>query len=128
MARVSGAVVMGSESISLNNFRTGKTLAKYTISQEGKLTGKIESMQHFFEKGNAVCQHDGSCDKQVSFGNVKETVKAIKLFEETWLQEYKEALERIGSDILFRLRRKFPVSKTKINWLQEITVGGGMKR
>ena len=122
------AIVMGSESISLNNFRTGKTLAKYTITQDGKITGKIESMQHFFEKGNAVCQHDGSIDKSVAFGNAKDTVKAIKLFEEKWLQEYKETLERIGTDIIFRLRRKFPVSKTKINWMQEVTVGGGMKR
>ena len=120
-------VVLSSESISLNNFRTGKTLAKYTITPDGKLTGHIDSMQHFFEKGNAVCQHGGDCEKEVSFGDAKGTIKAIKAWEESWLESYKETLERIGNEILFKLRRKMPIQKTKINWLQEITVGGGMQ-
>ena len=119
-------IVLSSESVSLNNYRTGKTLAKYTVSPNGSLKGHINSMQHFFEQGNALCEHGGDCDKTVTFGDAKGTVKAIKLFEEKWLDSYKETLDKIGESILFKLRRKMPVQKTKINWLQEITVGGGM--
>ena len=121
------SIILSSRSLSLKNFRTGKTVAKYVLSEDGSLKGKIESVQHFFEKGNAVCQHDGECDKNATFGDAASVVKAISRFEEEWLSSYKETLEKIGSDILFRLRRKFPVSKTKINWLQEVTVGGGMQ-
>jgi len=120
------AIVLGSQSISLNNFRTGKTVAKYTLTQDGNLTGKIESIQHFFEKGNAVCQNDDECNVSTKFGNAKEVIKAIKAFEDKWLTDYKETLARIGEEIIFRLRRKFPISKTKINWENEIHGIGGM--
>lgn len=121
-------IVLRGSSISLKNFRTGKTVAKYTLSSSGSLKGKITSVQHFFEKGNAVCQHDGECNESCTYGDVKSVLKAIKNFEEKWLNDYKATLEKIGTDVLFQLRRKFPYSKTKINWQQEITVGGGMKR
>jgi len=84
-------------------------------------------VQHFFERGNAVSQHNGRCDRVTKWGDADEVVKTIQFFEQEWLHTYQEALEKIGEDILFRLRRKIPVSKTKINWAHEITVGGGMK-
>ncbi|EAX96858.1 F-actin capping protein alpha subunit, putative [Trichomonas vaginalis G3] len=120
-------IVLRGSSISLKNFRTGKTVAKYTLSKSGSLEGKIVSIQHFFEKGNAVCQHDGDCNTTCSFGDAKSVVKAIRTFEDEWLADYKTTLEKIGTNVLFQLRRKFPYSKQKINWQQEITVGGGMK-
>ena len=121
-------IVLSSESVSLNNFRTGKTLAKYTVSSDGSLKGHITSLQHFFEKGNALSEHGGDCDETVSFGDAKGTVKAINKFESKWLDTYKETLDKIGESILFKLRRKTTVQRTKINWLQELTVGGGMRK
>ena len=120
-------IVLRSRSVSLMNFRTGKTIGRYNLSPDGSLIGTISSIQHFFERGNAVCQHDGHCNKTVTFGNAKEVVKAIKAFEDEWLDGYKNTLESIGADVLFKLRRKMPISKTKINWEREITVGGGMQ-
>lgn len=121
------SVVLRSSSVSLKNFRTGRTIAKYLINQDGSLTGNISSTQHFFERGNSVCSHDGDCNETIQFGDAKSVVNAISTFEDKWLRYYQATLEKIGADVLFQLRRKFPYTKQKINWQQEITVGGGMK-
>ena len=126
-------VVMTSKSISLKNYRTGSATGKYTISKDGTYTGHLETQQHFFENGNALCQYGAdargkvrvSSDDPIKFADA--VVDAIAEFEERYFEAFCEGLEKIGEEGLNKLRRKLPVTATKINWEMELSGGGGMQ-
>ena len=122
-------IILRASSISLRNFRTGHVIAKYTYSG-GNLSGRIDSYQHFFENGNAVCQYGAKLNKSVNSSSPAETakaiVKAISAFEDDWYSEQSDALQTINTDGLKQLRREQNISKTGINWEQELAGVGGM--
>ena len=60
-------------------------------------------------------------------GNPKDVAKAVLRaiddFEQNWLDAANTAFEKVGNEALFKLRRKFPVTHTKIDWERELTPG-----
>ncbi|KAH0787211.1 F-actin-capping protein subunit alpha [Histomonas meleagridis] len=123
-------IYLRSSSISLENFRTGSVISRYVFEDNSTLSGKIESIQHFFEGGNAVCQNSATLSPvSINGDNVQQKsaqiIEAIISFEEKWIKSVQETLTKIGEEGIACLRRKMPVTKTKINWRAELETGGG---
>ncbi|KAH0791189.1 F-actin capping protein alpha subunit [Histomonas meleagridis] len=125
-------VILRSSSISLENYRTGNVIAKYLVDPSKlEVKGRIQTLQHFFENGNAVCQYGVNLDKKLSGKSPEEIsnsfMEAIIEFENNFYDEYIIGLSKIGDEGLNRLRRKLPVTATKINWEIELTTGASMQ-
>lgn len=123
----STAIVLRSSSTSLSNCRTGAVYARYLLQPNGTLTGTIKSIEHFFENGNALSEFGSDLQTSVKMGNPKDVAKAVLRaiddFEQNWLDAANTAFEKVGNEALFKLRRKFPVTHTKIDWERELTPG-----
>ena len=120
-------IILRSSSISLKNFRTGNITARYQLCPDGKLTGNVLIMQHFFENGNVMCSQTAQLDTQVTPGDLKGCVQKVKEFEDAWLAAYLETFNRLSSDGITKLRRKMSVTGTKINWEAEFRGLTGMQ-
>lgn len=123
-------IVFRASSISLRNFRTGIITAHYKISKEGALTGQISAKLHFFEGGNAMLEYSKKVESTMKMTDpafiANSFVTKISMIESTWLQDLEDGLQKIGEEGLEKLRRKLPISKTKVDWEKELTSGGGM--
>ena len=120
-------IILRGSHVSLKNFRSGHVISRYEVN-DNKITGKLSLLLHYFEDGNAFCENSAKLDKEIKPKNVDEIIKRIQQFENSWLSEFTDSIKTVGEECITKLRRKFPVSKTKINWQQELTIGGGMKR
>ena len=120
------AIVLTSSSISLRNYRTGSVKAQYRLEANGKLTGTVAVMQHFFENGNVMCEQSANLDATVKGGDMKACVEKIREFENGWLKGYVEAFDRLSSEGMTKLRRKMAISGTRINWEAEFRGITGM--
>jgi hypothetical protein len=112
-------IVMRCSSVSLQNYRTGNIAAKYILDDVGHLTGEISVMQHFYEKGNVMCTHRAKLDGKVGVRDVAAAVEKIKAFESAWMNAYLGGFDWLAAEGVIRLRRKLPISGTKINWEME---------
>jgi hypothetical protein len=119
-------IVLRSSSISLKNFRTGNVIARYKLESNGKLTGTITVTQHYFETGNVMCHQSSKLETSVSGGDLPGAVAKIREFENQWLRSYLEAFDWLFNEGMTKLRRKIPVSGTKINWEAEFRGLAGM--
>ena len=123
-------IYLRSSSISLENFRTGSVISRYVLEDNTILSGKIQSLQHFFEGGNAVCQNSATLnpvtiEEEDTQQKAARIIESIISFEEKWISSVQETLTKIGEEGIACLRRKMPVTKTKINWRAELETGGG---
>ena len=125
-------VIMRSSSVSLSNYRTGIVIGRYIIDSENKkVEGSIKTQQHFFENGNAMSKFEtninndliGNSDDEIADSFIQE----ISKFETSFYDEYLLGLLKIGAEGLNHLRRKLPITASKINWEQELTTGSAMQ-
>ncbi|KAH0794443.1 F-actin-capping protein subunit alpha [Histomonas meleagridis] len=121
-------IVIRSSSISLNNYRTGGIVSRYTLDKSGKLKGEINIVQHFFESGNVMCNTGATLSHDIHHNDIKELIATIEKFEAEWLKAYYDALEKMYSEGMNKLRRKLPYSGTKINWEAELCGIAGMSQ
>lgn len=125
-------VVMRSSSVSLKNYRTGCAIGKYVIASDGTYTGRLETTEHFFENGNSMCFFGASTKGRMRAADpikfADEFVDSVASFEEQYFESLSQGLEKIGEEGLSKLRRKLPVTATKVNWELELSTGGGMKK
>jgi capping protein alpha len=119
-------ILLRSSSISLKNFRTGNLIARYKLESNGKLTGTISVTQHYFETGNVMCHQSSKLETTVPAGDLPQVVAKITEFENQWLRNYIEAFTWLFNEGTPKLRRKLPVSGTKINWEAEFRGLAGM--
>jgi len=133
-AYISGSsikIVLRSSAVSLSNYRTGLVTARYTLSDSGNLSGRIQSFQHFFENGNAVCQFGADLKgKTIGMDDPDSTassvIKAISAFEDNWYTEQNQALDSLSQEGFQQLRRERTIRNVRIEWYKEFTTGGGM--
>jgi capping protein alpha len=119
-------IVMRSSSISLKNYRTGNIIARYKLESSGKLSGTISVTQHYFETGNVMSYQAARMEGTIPPGDLAEALGKIQEFENQWLASYLEAFEWLSNEGMAKLRRKIPISGTKINWEAELRGLGGM--
>jgi hypothetical protein len=119
-------ILLRSSSVSLKNFRTGNVIARYKLESNGKLTGSISVTQHYFETGNVMCHQSTPLNATVPAGDLPQVVAKIREFENQWLRSYLEAFDWLFNEGMAKLRRKIPVSGTKLNWEAEFRGLAGM--
>jgi capping protein alpha len=119
-------ILLRSSSVSTKNFRTGNLIARYKLKSSGKLHGTIQVTQHYFETGNVMCHQGSKLKTTVTVGDLGEVVAKVKAFENEWLRDYVEAFTWLFNEGTPKLRRKLPVSGTKINWEAEFRGLAGM--
>ena len=119
------SIILVGVSVNLKNFRTGSVIGNYSIENE-KVNGKISSIQHFYESGNAICEHISKISATFQPGDANDLLNCISEFESSWLSSLTQTLDRIFSTEMNKLRRKLPVTATKINWEAELRGVGGM--
>jgi len=95
------------------------------------LEGTISFFAHFFENGNAVTHQDAQFSADVSGGDDAAIAAAIggqmaKFYTE-WTQKIQEGFELLSDEGLNKLRRRLPITKTHINWQQELYGGAAMQ-
>lgn len=125
-------VVMRSSSVSLKNYRTGCAIGKYVIASDGTYKGRLETTEHFFENGNSMCHYAAETKGRMRAADpikfADEFVDSVAMFEEQYFEALSQGLEKIGEEGLSKLRRKLPVTATKVNWELELSTGGGMAK
>jgi hypothetical protein len=119
-------ILLRSFSISLKNFRAGNLIARYKVESNGKLTGTISVTQHYCETGHVMCHQSSKLETTVPTGDLGQVVTKITEFENQWLRNYIEAFTWLFNEGTPKLRRKLPVSGTKINWEAEFRGIAGM--
>lgn len=119
-------VVIRSSSISLKNYRTGNIIARYKLESNGKLSGTISVTQHYFETGNVMCHQAARMEGTIRAGDLGDALGKIQEFENQWLASYLEAFDWLSNEGMAKLRRKIPISGTKINWEAEFRGLAGM--
>jgi hypothetical protein len=123
-------IVISSLSIYKESFRTGNLTLKFKLSSGGDLSGKISFRGHFYEKGNAVGEQCSEFREGVSGGDdetlAANAIKKISTFYGTWNDAVHHGFELLTSEGLDRLRRKLPITKTHVNWRQEIIGAAAM--
>lgn len=124
------AIVLSGSSIVRENYRTGNVVMRFTI-KNGHLAGKITAAAHFYENGN--CTLENSADFE---GNVKgedddkQAANAVKLLSEfykQWTEKLTYGFDLLKNEGLNKLRRRLPVTKSKINWRAEIVGSASMQ-
>jgi capping protein alpha len=123
-------IVISGSSISKENFRTGSLVMRFTLTRRGRIQGSIRLREHFYENGNSVAEQASQFDETVGVGSDDETavnvVKKIGTFYTNWTTSLQKAFDLLASEGLERLRRRLPITKTHINWRQEIIGAASM--
>jgi capping protein alpha len=119
-------IIIRSTSVSLKNYRTGSIVANYRVESNGKLTGSIDVTQHYFESGNVMSRQTTKMEAEQPITDLNQLVLKVRDFENQWLRSYLEAFDWLFTDGMSKLRRKIPISGTKINWEAEFRGLAGM--
>jgi capping protein alpha len=119
-------IVIRSTSVSLKNYRTGSVIARYKLEANGKLTGGIKAVEHYFESGNVMSTQHTKMEAEQPVPDLNQLVLKVRDFENLWLRSYLEAFDWLFAEGMAKLRRKIPISGTKINWEAELRGVAGM--
>jgi hypothetical protein len=111
--------------IKIPQYNTGSWYAKYIINQRNDQTitinGSVDIFCHAFENGNVQLKSKVDVSpqtfKQPSSSLADEIIKFIHQFEEERLLPLlKCAYNNMSNDILKKMRRVMPVTRTKFDW------------
>ena len=120
------AIAISGSSISKANFRTGSVIFHF-LYQDGKLEGTISFFAHFYENGNAVSHQDAKFSADVAGSDDQTTAqnlaKQLSKFYDEWVQKIVDGFDILSTEGLNKLRRRLPITKTQINWAQELYGG-----
>jgi capping protein alpha len=124
------AIAITGSSISKPNFRTGSVIFHF-VYQDGKLEGTIGFFAHFFENGNAVSNQDAKFSAAVAGGDDQATAqnisKQLSKFYNEWVDKIVAGFDALSEEGLNKLRRRLPITKTQINWQQELIGGAAVQ-
>jgi hypothetical protein len=122
-------VVVSGSTISKENFRTGSLVLRFNLNA-GVVSGSIKLRAHCYELGNAVGEQETTFKETIPGGNDEEVAtnlcKTIGTIYSNWTTKLQEGFELLANEGLDRLRRKLPVTKTQVNWRQEIIGAASM--
>ncbi|SCU89637.1 LANO_0D05798g1_1 [Lachancea nothofagi CBS 11611] len=106
-------VVIVSTKYSPGNFWNGhwKSIYRYNMQTE-HLVGTIDINVHYFEDGNVSFK----CCKEVEDGKAPNAILAIKKLENDLENEISASFTNLNERQFKLLRRRLPVTRSKINW------------
>jgi len=118
-------------SIQRENFQNSLLIMRFTF-KDGSFDGSFSFRAHIYEKGNCASTQNWNFEGTYGGSSVEEQaqsiLKLVKEHYEKWFNQVYEGIEAIRNEGLNKLRRRLPVTKTKIEWLREIRGIGSMKK
>jgi capping protein alpha len=124
-------IIISGSSISKENFRTGNFIMRFTLAPNKELKGTITVQAHFYESGNATTNQRAEFSQKVEGGNDQElavnVAKKLNRFLSQWKKSIFWGFDLLATEGIDKLRRKLPVTKSKINWRLEIAGTAAMQ-
>jgi capping protein alpha len=122
-------VVISGNTISKENFRTGALVLRFNL-KDGIVSGTITVRGHCYEQGNAVAEQTTAFSDSIPGGTEDEIASALakkigSLYGD-WTTKLQAGFDLLSTEGLDKLRRRLPISKTKVNWRQEIIGAAAM--
>jgi capping protein alpha len=122
-------VVISGTTISKENFRTGGLVLRFNVNA-GVVSGSITLRGHCYEQGNAVAEQTTNFRENIPGGSDDEIAtnlaKKIGVIYRDWTGKLQAGFDLLSNEGLDKLRRRLPISKTKVNWRQEIIGAASM--
>jgi hypothetical protein len=119
-------IILYAERIKLKQFHAGSWMAKYTVdystspSSSTVINGLIQLHAHAFEDGNVQVKSKTELPSHTieNTTSLSEDIMAqIQKWEEEYvLQPLKDVYHDMSNDILKKMRRVMPVTRTKFDW------------
>lgn len=107
------AIIIVSQKYNPGNFWNGRWKSEYIYDLDtNTLKGKISVNVHYYEDGNVSFKSD----KKVNDENADDVVLAIKNLESSFEQELNVLFVQLNEKKFRGLRRRLPVTRSKINW------------
>lgn len=109
------AIIIVSTKYSPNNFWTGDWRSIYNYDTTSKkLTGKIGLKVHYYEGGNVNFKSNEVFEENGIEEN--EIIKTIRAFENKFEKDLDFSFNNLNEREFKSLRRRLPISRTKVNW------------
>lgn len=117
-------IVLYAERIKLSQYHAGSWVARYTIVNDGnsttKMDGVIKIHAHSFENGNVQIKSETELPSTTIENKTSLTEDIMaqirKWDEECVLQPLHGVYDDMSTDILKKMRRVMPVTRTKFDW------------
>lgn len=107
------AIVIVNTKYNPNNYWNGYWKSKYIYNSEiGSLDGYIDVNVHYYEDGNV----NFKSNKKINSNNIEDVVFSIKQFESDFEESLQNGFKDLNETQFKYLRRKLPVTRSKINW------------
>lgn len=107
------SIIIVSTKYNPNNFWNGHWRSSYIYDLDTKeLTGHISTQVHYYEDGNVSFQSG----KDVSQPNVVDVVSTIRDIETSFESDLDLSFSDLNEKQFKALRRRLPVTRSKINW------------
>lgn len=110
-------IIIYAERIQLQQFHSGSWTARYSIEKDEDsitISGKVVLHVHTFESGNL--QLNSTTDFPSSKVSMAGIVAQIQKWDEELMQNLDSIYENMSSNILKKLRRVMPVTRTRFDW------------
>ena len=120
-------IIISAHNINMKNFWSGEWLSTW-VFQNGKLTGTIKANTYYYEEGNIQFNVKTEFNENVSTGSdestAKDILKIIEKKENDVQMDLEKVYDNFSDHYIKPLRRKLPITGTKMNWnLNQIQYG-----
>ena len=113
-------VLISVHNLNLKSFWSGEWLSTWELNNEKHVKGTLKANTYYYEEGNIQFNLDTKFDKNIQ-GNDNNTIAAnliefIKTSENSVQLELEKVYDELSENYIKPLRRKLPVTGTKMNW------------
>jgi capping protein alpha len=120
-------IIISAHNINMKNFWSGEWLSTWEYSN-GKLKGTIKANTYYYEEGNIQFNVKTEFNENVSTGSdestAKDILKIIEKKENDVQMDLEKVYDNFSDHYIKPLRRKLPITGTKMNWnLNQIQYG-----
>ena len=116
-------LLLYAERIQLQHYHAGSWTARYTLQchhtgDSVRISGKVRIHAHTFENGNLQLTSTADLPETTTeMGSREEIFRQIRQWDEAIvLQPLRDVYEDMSGDILKKLRRVMPVTRTRFDW------------
>ncbi|CCE62551.1 hypothetical protein TPHA_0C04010 [Tetrapisispora phaffii CBS 4417] len=107
------SIIISSTKYNASNFWNGEWKSKYIFdSSSNSLEGEIDVDVHFYEDGNVSFKSN----KKINLSSVNDAVSALKEVEVEFEKELDSSFSDLNEKQFKSLRRKLPITRSKVNW------------
>lgn len=107
-------ILISAHNLNKRNFWTGEWLSTWEL-QGSELKGHLKANTYYYESGNIQFNLQNDFNEKVS-GGAEEVLKTIEKVENAVHVDLDKIFDEFSDNYIKPLRKKIPVTKTKMNW------------